>query len=144
MTWNRLTGEVDLRNVTTGKGYVTLRRFQSAVRGWYDSLFRGTDEEHSSKTITMRFLEEALELCQARGLTPDDIVRQLNYTYSRPRGTVAEEIAGTALTFQHIANDEGLDIQDLAVAELKRVNTPEMRKKIYDKQAYKRDHGLVA
>lgn len=124
--------------------YTTIRRFQGAVQNWYDSLFKGTPEEHSDRTITMRFLEEALELCQAMGLTRDDINRQADYTFSRPPGTPAEEIAGTNITFQHVANRAGVDIHDVSVAELIRIDSPEMRQKIYDKQAFKNANGLVA
>jgi hypothetical protein len=66
------------------------------------------------------------------------------YTFGRPKGTVEEEIAGVMMTLQHIGNMEKIDIQDATLAELERISTPEMRKKIYDKQSYKNIHGLVA
>lgn len=122
----------------------SLRNVQIAVHEWYETLFRGTPEEHSEKTLAMRFLEEALELAQACDLEKEDVYRQLNYTFSRPKGTVAEEIAGTMMTLQHIGNMKGIDIQDVTLAELERISTPEMRKKIYDKQAFKNINGLHA
>lgn len=122
----------------------SIRNYQLAVKTWYDSLFRGTREEHTTKVLCMRFMEEAMELAQAVGLTQDDLVRQMRYTYSRPKGEVPQEIAGVMLTLQHVANDHIIDIQDEALAELERVDTPEMRKIIYDKQEFKRRNGLVA
>ena len=127
-----------------GRRRTGLRRFQRAVAAWYDSLFVGTPEEHNDKTIFMRFYEEVTELMQVGGLTREDLIRQIDYTYSRPVGTAKEEVAGTSITFQHVATRLGVDIQDVSVAELARISTPEMRKKIYDKQAYKRDNGLSA
>lgn len=122
----------------------TLRNFQHDVWDWYETMFRGTREEHTTKTLGMRFLEEALELAQAVGLSKEDVMRQMEYTFSRPKGTVESEIAGTIITLQHIAGDHIIDVQDEALKELRRISTQEMRKKIYDKQAFKRDHGLVA
>jgi NTP pyrophosphatase (non-canonical NTP hydrolase) len=121
-----------------------LRHIQEAVHEWYETLFRGTPEEHTKKTLAMRFLEEALELAQACDLEKEDVYRQLRYTFSRPKGTVEEEIAGVMMTLQHIGNMENIDIQDATLAELERISTPEMRKKIYDKQSYKNINGLVA
>lgn len=127
-----------------GSNRTGLRRLQRAVNVWYETLFRGTPEEHTKKTLTMRFLEEALELAQACGLTEEDVLRQLKYTFGRPKGTIPEEIAGVMMTIQHISNMESIDIQNVTLAELVRISTPEMRKKIYDKQAFKNASGLVA
>lgn len=120
----------------------TIRQMQQAVEEWYETLFKGTPEEHSHETLAMRFLEEAMELAQAMGVTRESALKQLEYTYGRPPGTVREEIAGTVMTLMHCGWSKKIDIQDAAVEELARINTPEMRQKIYDKQAFKRSKGL--
>lgn len=126
----------DLRN--------TLRGFQREVRRWYERLFKGTPYEHNTKTLAFRFFEEASELVQSAGMTYEEAQRQLKYVFGRPVGEPRQEVGGTVITLQHLATALEVDIEDAAIEELDRISTPEMMAKIYAKQQFKNDNGLIA
>ena len=55
-----------------------------------------------------RFIEEALELVQAMGLTRDDVERAVNWVFDRPRGDVHIEIGDVRLSIDILAQSQGI------------------------------------
>lgn len=121
----------------------TLRGFQREVGRWYDRMFRGTPYEHSTKTLAFRFFEESTELVQAAGMTHEEAIHQVNYVFGREIGEPRQEVGGTMITLQHLASALEVDIENAAIEELDRITTPEVMAKIYDKQQFKNDNGLI-
>lgn len=70
-----------------------------------------------------RFLEEALELVQANGLTEDEVMQIFKYVYGRPIGELSQEVGGVMTTLASLCAAYGLHMENLSEAELKRVWT---------------------
>jgi hypothetical protein len=121
----------------------TFRGFQRELSRWYDRMFKGTPFEHNTRTLAFRFFEEAAELVQSAGMTREEAIRQVEYVYGREVGEPFQEVGGTVITLQHLATALEVDIEDAAITELDRISTPEMMAKIYAKQQFKNDNGLI-
>lgn len=120
-----------------------LDNFQAAVGRWMVDCFGEVIAMDPLERI-MRFLEEALELAQAEGMTAEEAGRVLNYVYSRPKGESPQEVGGTLVTLAAFCFRSGIDMQAEALREFDRIDSPEMRKRIFDKQAFKRSQGLTS
>jgi NTP pyrophosphatase (non-canonical NTP hydrolase) len=121
----------------------TIRNCQKAIVDWKDSFLTGTIHEPSVKTNCFRVLEEAAESCQSGGMTEEECHRQIAYTYSRPKGELAQELAQTFVNLAYLADSAGIDLETEVLKEISRIDTPEMKQKIFDKQQFKKDNGLV-
>lgn len=75
----------------------------------------------SRKDRAMRVLEEAVELAQAVGIPREKALEQLHHTYNRPKGRVAQEIAGVINAALLAAEALGEDGLLLGLDELDRV-----------------------
>ncbi len=71
----------------------------------------------------MRFLEEAMELAQAERVGPDTANIILERVYSRPAGSVAEEVGQAQMTLALLAANIGLDAEAEGEREFLRVKT---------------------
>lgn len=92
----------------------------------------------------MRFLEEALELAQAEGMTEEEARRVAAYVWGRPQGETPQEVGGVMVTLAAFCFRRGIDLQAEALREFDRIDSPEMRRKIFEKQAFKRSQGLTS
>ena len=113
--------------------------FQTAAAMWILDLF-GARVADDTEERGYRFMEEALELVQAGGMTKEQVLEQVEYTFSRPKGTVYQEVGGVVLTLATFCQAHGLDMINAAQAELDRCWAPEVMDKIRAKQATK-PHG---
>lgn len=68
-----------------------------------------------------RFLEEALELAQAQGLSEAIAEIILSRVYNRPPGNISKEIGQAQLTLECLAESRGLCADKLAQQEFDRV-----------------------
>lgn len=68
-----------------------------------------------------RLIEEALELVQAEQLPRALVDKIADRVYSRPQGSVPQEIGGLAITLDVLAENIGIDVQVEAERELTRV-----------------------
>jgi uncharacterized protein with PIN domain len=68
-----------------------------------------------------RFVEEALELAHAEGMSPGTAMRLINRVYSRPRGDTAKEIGQAQATLECLAENLGLSADAEAEREFARV-----------------------
>lgn len=113
--------------------------FQERVRGWALSCF-DVDTVNDKTERAYRFLEEALELVQALGITKGEALVLLNYTFGRPAGDTLQECGGVMVTLAALCGSVGLDMEREGEAELRRVMQPEVIKRIRQKQQTK-PHG---
>lgn len=112
--------------------------FQTLVRGWLMECFsmevcRDTAERNH------RFLEEALELVQAKGCTRSEAHQLVDYVFGRPAGDPFQEAGGVAVTFAALCDAGNINVDDAANTELARVWTK--IEKIRAKQAAKPKHS---
>lgn len=68
-----------------------------------------------------RFLEEALELVQALGMSAVDADRLLSHVYSKPRGDAVQEAGGVGITLLALASACGFSADRAERQELERV-----------------------
>lgn len=68
-----------------------------------------------------RFLEEALELVQARGCTESEALQLVRYVYGRPAGEVAQEIGGVMLSLAGLSATASHSMTECGERELARV-----------------------
>lgn len=68
-----------------------------------------------------RFLEEALELVQARGCTESEALQLVRYVYDRPAGEVAQEIGGVMLSLAGLCAASSHNMNACGERELARV-----------------------
>ncbi|WP_063801717.1 hypothetical protein [Burkholderia ubonensis] len=112
--------------------------FQSRVQPWLLECF-GAEIAADRAERNHRFLEEALELVQARGCTASEAHQLVNYTFGRPLGEPTQEIGGVMVTLAALSLANGLDMHAAAEAELARVWTK--IEQIRAKQAAKPRHS---
>lgn len=86
-----------------------------------------------------RFIEEAVELGQAVGLSAELIHKRVDYVFSRSPGSIKQEIGGAMLTLYAAAESLGVDAAEEVYKEVVRVETPEVRDKVRRRQAEKRE-----
>lgn len=96
--------------------------FQSRVRPWLVACFTEDfdSEEHAREA---RFIEEAIELFQAKGRSFDELISVAKYVYSRPVGEVRQEIGGVMTTLAALCIVSKLDMHEAGEAELARIWT---------------------
>lgn len=68
----------------------------------------------------LRFFEEAIELCQAVGLSKKQLQHAIDVVYSRPRGSVNQEIGGVRVTLGVLTKGIGEDLDELFYNEVSR------------------------
>lgn len=117
--------------------------FQGAVGKWMLEVF-GAEIAMDPLERIMRFLEEALELAQAEGMTAAEVGRVVDYVYGRPTGETAQEVGGVMVTLAAFCFRREIDLKAAALTEFDRIDAPDMRKKIFEKQAFKREQGLTS
>ena len=68
--------------------------YQEQINNWMVKTF-GEKVLMDKKERAHRFAEEAIELLQAVGYTPDELNHMIKYVYGRPKGKVGQEVGGT-------------------------------------------------
>ncbi len=115
---------------------------QGRVGDWLHRTFDAETISNRTERV-MRFLEEAMELGQALGITAAQTAKIAEYVYGRPVGEPYQEVGGTMITLAALCHVFGLDMQAEGERELARIDTPEMRAKIAAKQISKRMFGMT-
>ena len=113
---------------STDKTGGTDATFQARVAPWMDACFgRAISADPAERNH--RFLEEALELVQARGCTAAEAHALVDYVFARPAGDPAQEVGGVMVTLAAWCLAAGLDMAAAGEAELSRIWTkvPEIR-----------------
>ena len=109
-------------------GFLGLSAIEDAIRSTFqervqDWLIRclGTDAALDPTQRNQRFLEEALELVQARGCTESEALQLVRYVYARPAGEVAQEIGGVMLSLAGLCAASSHNMTECGERELARV-----------------------
>jgi NTP pyrophosphatase (non-canonical NTP hydrolase) len=112
--------------------------FQSRVRPWLVAAFTEDfdKEEHAREA---RFIEEAIELFQAKGRSFEELISVAKYVYSRPAGEIRQEVGGVMTTLAALCIVSKLDMHEAGEAELARIWTEVDA--IREKQANKPRHS---
>lgn len=94
--------------------------FQSRVQPWMMACF---GPEISADVIERnhRFLEEALELVQAKGCTASEAHQLVDYVFGRPAGEPEQEVGGVMVTLAALCLAAGLDMSIAGERELARI-----------------------
>lgn len=71
--------------------------------------------------LAARLVEEAIEVAQVEGVALAVVGKVAERVYSRPPGELAQEIGGTMITLQAMAERAGLNLDECADAEWNRV-----------------------
>lgn len=108
--------------------------YQAGVRKWMEECFTPATVTNKRERA-FRFLEEALELFQAMGCSQEEAAELLTYVFGRPVGEVGQEVGGVMTTLAALCNAADVNLNQAAVLELNRVNSPEVMAKIRAKRA---------
>jgi len=68
-----------------------------------------------------RFLEEAIELAQTCGVSEEEALQHVKYTYNRPAGTPQQEIGGVMVTLSVLAEVLFINVNKAFEIELTRI-----------------------
>ena len=129
---------------TEGRGHSPsqLDTLQKEHWRWMEEVHAILGTEPDVQMRLRRFAEEAAELCQAGGLDFLTFIKVVTDAYSRPVGEFPQEIGGTMVTLLCLAAAKGQSVDECARREFTRIDTPEMKQKIADKQAIKAERGI--
>jgi hypothetical protein len=116
--------------------------FQNRVAAWMQETF-GPEVAADFQERGFRFGEEALELLQANGTSKEDVLKLVDYVYSRPIGELHQEVGGTMVTLAALCESRALDMIVKGVQEIARCEQPEVKAKIQAKQADKRKRMIA-
>lgn len=94
--------------------------FQNRVKTWLVACF-GENFTDDDQERDARFLEEALELFQARGRSFDEVIELAKYVFSRPAGDVEQELGGCMTTLAALSLTAGQDMHEAGEKELQRI-----------------------
>lgn len=115
----------------------TLYTFQERIKSWLGQVF-DAEVRNSVTERALRLCEEALELAQALECDRAQVHKLVDYVFDRDIGNVGQEIAGTMVTLAAVATAAGVDLEEVSLAEVKRIEQPEIIEKIRARQAEKR------
>lgn len=96
--------------------------FQTRVDEWMMSCF-GPMTSKDKQERGWRFIEEALELVQACGISKEHVLEIVDYVYSRPVGEIYKEVGGVRVTLCALCTANLIKEQDAEKDELKRIWT---------------------
>lgn len=93
---------------------------QKLVKGWCTQAF-GTDQTFNLEQRGLRLTEECLEAAQACRCDPAMLHKLIDYVYSRPVGTLAQEMGGVGVTLLALGNAAGFSADQCEFNEILRV-----------------------
>lgn len=112
--------------------------FQDKVRAWLVECL-GQGSADNVKLRCGRFIEEAIELAQAGGLTQKQVEDMVAYIYSRPKGEIVQEVGGVAITLATLCSALNVNLETAGKIELARCweNIDKIRKRNKTKPDFK-------
>lgn len=118
---------------TPAKGY------QQRVAAAHHALFH--DDPTDIEERRNRFAEEVNETLQAFGMTEDEAVDLVRYTWSRPVGQPEKEVGAALLTLASLCVVAGIDMAACGEADLEKLQQPETIARIRAKRATRHGRG---
>jgi NTP pyrophosphatase (non-canonical NTP hydrolase) len=116
---------------------VVASTLQSRVQPWMMACF-GAEISGNRVERGHRFLEEALELVQAGGVSRAEVLQLVDYVYGRPVGELKQEVGGVMVTLAALCLAHEIDMHECGETELARIWTKveKIRAKRATKLAY--------
>lgn len=96
--------------------------YQYRAANWMQRCF-GDSIMSDRRERAHRFLEEAIELAQTCGVTPQEVDTLRDYVFSRPPGDLQNEVGGAYLTLACLCAVFGVDMEKSGEDELELVWT---------------------
>ncbi len=115
--------------------------FQARVQNVHGPLFDGDPTDVPERRD--RFFEEATETVQAFGMTEEDAIALVRYTFSRPVGDPKLEVGSAALTLASLCVEAGIDMMECAEADLAKLQRPETIARIRAKRLTRHGRGSL-
>lgn len=108
---------------------------QAAVYAWVKETFGSATL--NTKERALRFIEEAIELAQAEGLSKEQTRSVLDHVYAKPPGSIESEVGGVGVTLLGYCEAKGLSAEHEEVKEADRVSNidPAYFRERHDKKA---------
>ena len=94
-----------------------MKSFQGRAAKWLDECF-GLEWRTDRQERLHRFIEEAIELAQAAGASPEEIHALIDYVFERPSHKVAKEVGGVLVTLAGLCEIAGIDMSRAGDDEL--------------------------
>jgi len=103
--------------------------FQQVVH-WWCLTCHGKERTQNVKERALRFTEESIELAQIF-LTKEDVLKMVEYVYSRSTGEAPQEVGGVVITLAALCTAIDIDIAKAYEIEIERVwrNIDKIREK---------------
>lgn len=96
-----------------------MRPYQKRVIDWVNKTFG--HQLSATRKMGYRFMEEAVELVEALGMTREDVHRVVDYVFDRKSpGEPFQELGGVMVTLAVVAETNGLNMMVAAEMELSR------------------------
>lgn len=92
---------------------------QLRVKDWTLSCF-GEKIANDKRERNHRFIEEALELVQSLECTKEEVLKAVEYVFSRDIGDPYQEVGGTVVTLAALCNANAINMQEAAETEHER------------------------
>ena len=113
--------------------------YQGRVAAWLEGA--KPDDPTDLRERVTRVAEEAAELLQALGQTRAEARSMVDHVHDKPPGDPAQEMGGLLVTTYMLAEVAGLDAMACAEAELARISTPEVSRRIATRRALRHGGG---
>lgn len=113
--------------------------YQARVAEAHHALFHDDPTDIAERNA--RCFEEAIETAQAFGMTRDEAIALVDYTFNRPTGDPAKELGAKVLTAFSLGVVAGIDVMAAAEADLEKLQRPETIARIRAKRATRHGRG---
>jgi hypothetical protein len=114
-------------------------RYQSRVEAAHHALFHDDPTDIAERNA--RSFEESIETAQAFGMTEDEAIALVKYTFGRPVGDPAKELGAKVLTAFSLGVVAGIDVMAAAEADLEKLQRPETIARIRAKRSTRHGRG---
>lgn len=94
--------------------------FQKVVE-WWCLACHGRERTYNKKERILRFVEESIELAQALDLSKEEVIRLVEWVYSRNKGETFQEIGGVMITIAALCTANDYDLGNAGETELTRI-----------------------
>lgn len=115
--------------------------FQERAYLWAVDCF-GEEKANNAKERAFRFLEEAIELVQATGVSREEVYRQITWTYGRDAGDAKQEVGGVMVTLAVLCSVLDINVDLSAENEYKRILAD--KDNIIEKHKLKIENNITA
>lgn len=113
--------------------------FQDRLAGLHSRLFDGDPTDIRERVA--RFFEEAGETAQAFGMSEEEAIKLVRYSWRRPAGEPTKEVGAAFVTLVSLCIVAGLDAMACAEADLEKLSRPESIERIRAKRATRHGRG---